>query len=393
MTPCRVCESSQVVEVFKASSDHAFTSELKPITVRLRLGLCSRCGHCLALDSPPGGASAYYAETYDLLTSSAEADDLYDVRADGTPIYRQQIELENLKRLLTLPSKGQILDYGCGKGAFLSRFLKEYPAWTAFGFDVSEKYRPFVERVIPPSNYVIHSLESLVERQAKFDLVVMFQVLEHLEQPAHALRILRELLTENGILYVTVPHVLENSIDLFVADHLSHFTPSSLQLLLQRNGLVQAFTSDIHQAGQITAAFRRDRSPQSKPWDDLGPSYSAAMRERIGAELSLWKRFAESANTFIQKHDRTAIYGAGAVGTYILTSAYAQRDKLVGFLDRNPFKVGKPHHGIPVFSPERPPEGMDAIVAAISPFRARAVLSAAGLLDRKIPILFADSSL
>ncbi len=78
------------------------------------------------------------------------ADDLYDLGPDQQPIYRSQIQLDNLSRLANLPAKGRLLDFGCGKGAFLARFQHQHPGWELSGSDVSERYRAFVEPLTGP---------------------------------------------------------------------------------------------------------------------------------------------------------------------------------------------------------------------------------------------------
>jgi SAM-dependent methyltransferase len=356
----------------------------------VRVGICGRCGHCMTLDPPPGGTTHYYAQTYDLLTGSVEEDDLFNVKPDGTPVYRQEIELENLDALVPLPPTGRILDYGCGKGAFLRRFLARHPTWTGHGFDMSEKYRRFVEKVIRPDHFTVASLQSLVDSGLRFDLIVMFQVTEHLEQPREILASLRTLLGPGGTLHVTVPNLLAYSVDMFVADHLSHFTAATLDLLLSRAGFRRAVGSDIHQAGQITAAYRSDPDPETTKLNDLGRSYQTLMADRVGREVSFWRGFGERSREFIAAHPKTAIYGAGAAGTYVLSACDAVRANVIGYIDRNPFKVGTQHFGLPIFAPEGAPADMDGIVAALPPQRARQIIEEAGLTSRGIPILMPE---
>ena len=97
-----------------------------------------------------------------------------------------------------------------------------------------------------------------------------------------------------------------------------------------------------------------------------------------------------AAARFVARHPGTFVYGAGAVGTYLVGRCAQHRDHLAGFLDRNPFKVGGHHLGLPVHSPLEPPPSLAAVVAGLAPTRARGILAATGLAERGVPILIPD---
>jgi SAM-dependent methyltransferase len=359
---CRAC-GGDVETVYEAPTDRAFTSSLVPIATIVRIGVCRRCGHAMTLDPPP---PEFYTQTYDLLLGSDDEDDLFDVGPYG-PIYRQQIELANLEALVAPTATGAILDYGCGKGGFLRRFCAAHPRWSARGFEASERYRTIFERTNPHARLDVGTLGD-----GTFDLVVMFQVLEHLEDPHAVLVDLRARLP-GGVLFVTVPSLHAYSVDLFIADHLSHFTPATLDLLLARAGFTKIVGSETCQSGQITAAYRAEAAAVTAVPD----------RGKIVDEIVKWTDFANRARAFVATHPRTIVYGAGAAGTYLALAC----DGLIGFFDRNPFKQGKPHLGLPVYAPDAP-VAIDGVIAALGPARARRILEDAGLVRRGIEILY-----
>lgn len=77
-----------------------------------------------------------------------------------------------------------------------------------------------------------------------FDLVTMWQTLEHLPDPLETLRQARRLLRPGGELRVSVPNLAsagfhlfgDNWVGLDVPRHLTHFTPSTLRAMLQAAG-------------------------------------------------------------------------------------------------------------------------------------------------------------
>src|SRR5262245_8346591 len=133
LTACRACARPDPELLHVSSLEETLTSESKLRHGRLRILLCAGCAHVMSDEGGLADVAAYYGAEYDSLLDSPESDDLYDLDAAGQPIYRSQVQLENLGRLANLPAKGRLLDFGCGKGAFLARFQRQYPGWELAG--------------------------------------------------------------------------------------------------------------------------------------------------------------------------------------------------------------------------------------------------------------------
>ena len=106
----------------------------------------------------------------------------------------------------TLPKGSIVLDVGCGNGV-ISRSLGEL-GYNVFGIDVSEKAVAKATQLntFPNVNFKVLSAEQLVAEGKLYDAVVCSEVLEHLNQPETLLKTLRQSLTPQGILIVTVPN-------------------------------------------------------------------------------------------------------------------------------------------------------------------------------------------
>lgn len=94
----------------------------------------------------------------------------------------------------------RILDVGCCGGVAFDDWAQFGELW---GIEPDESLAAAVPRW---SDRVTHStLEQFEPPEEKFDLIILLDVLEHIEDDESALVRLRELLTEGGSLLITVP--------------------------------------------------------------------------------------------------------------------------------------------------------------------------------------------
>lgn len=386
LTACRACARPGPELLHASPLDRTLTSESKLRPGRLRIHLCPACAHVMSDQGGLDDVSAYYGQEYDSLLESTEADDLYDLGPDQQPIYRSQIQLENLSRLANLPAKGRLLDFGCGKGAFLARFGRQHPGWELSGCDVSERYRTFVEPLTGPGRFRVTALDRAEPPGGPYDLITMFFVAEHLTDPAATLSRLAALLAPGGLLYLTVPNVIVNTIDAFLADHLSHFSTPSLTVLLHRCGLRPVVVSEHHQLGQITLMAERELAFRERPLDRLGGDLVLAYADLIRAGVARWvdcgARLAAFLDVRPASHGALAVYGAGVFGSFLALQAGAAPDAIACFLDQNPFKIGTSHLGRPIVHPRDLSSDVTEILVGLNPGRARAILAQAGLSER-----------
>jgi SAM-dependent methyltransferase len=386
LAACRACARPDPDLLHASPRDETLTSESKVRRGRLRILLCPGCAHVMSDEGGLGDVAEYYGREYDSLLQSPEADDLYDLDARGEPVYRSQVQLDNLGRLANLPAKGRLLDFGCGKGAFLGRFQRSYPGWELAGCDVSERYRAFVEPVTGPGRFGVTPLDEARLPGGPFDLVTMFFVAEHLADPAATLARVTAALAPGGLLYLTVPNVLVNSIDAFLADHLSHFCAPSLAALLRRCGLRPVVVSEHHQVGQLTLMAAGEPAFADRAPVPGGGGEAAAYAAAIRAAVLRWVECGTRLDQFLRArppgHGALAVYGAGVFGSYLALAAGAEREAIACFLEQNPFKAGTCHLGRPVLHPRAIPTGVTDVLVGLNPGRARDILAQAGLLGR-----------
>lgn len=133
------------------------------------------------------------------------------------------------------PERGwkTILDIGCGDALF-------FPELSAFG--EVEGVEPVAELVNPANPYrsriQICPFDQNFQPAKKYSLILMLDVLEHLEDAAAALRHVVELLEPGGMFVATVPAFMALWTNHDVTNHhFTRYTKSSFRELAQRSGL------------------------------------------------------------------------------------------------------------------------------------------------------------
>ncbi len=132
----------------------------------------------------------------------------------------QRKAAERLKALAELGmTGGKILDFGCAAGFFVE--AAHACGWNSFGVEPSDEARRATPEAVRAR--VFDRLEA-VRSQAPFDVITLWDVLEHLPAPVETLRSLRSLLRAGGMLGVVVP-VIGNINTLFVPRTWDQYKP------------------------------------------------------------------------------------------------------------------------------------------------------------------------
>lgn len=181
--------------------------------------------------------------------------------------------------------QGRLLDFGCGGGGFLADMHAR--GWHVTGVDASEAVAEHLygERGL---NVLYGTLPHPELEPESFDVITMWQSLEHVHAPREVLREAERLLAPGGILYVAVPNIDSLSFRWFgrhwlgldVPRHLTHFTPWTLPLMLERAGFhvrsVQQVRHSrwLQRSAQRAAAVRR--GARWRRWLAGGPAARVA---------------------------------------------------------------------------------------------------------------------
>ena len=124
------------------------------------------------------------------------------------------------------------LDVGSSSGALLKRFHEQYEC-ASIGVEPGDSYRRFSQS---QGLIVFPSLDTLAEAdEDPFDLISMLHVLEHVVDPVHTLRSLRESrMRPGGYLLLEVPNLIDH--ECLELSHLYAFTKSTLKAIVRQAG-------------------------------------------------------------------------------------------------------------------------------------------------------------
>jgi len=139
-------------------------------------------------------------------------------------------------------SSGRLLDIGCATGAFL-RKVRQEGNWDVYGIEINPDVANYAKRHYD-LNIHIGTLENAGFPDHFFDVVTLWDVLEHLHNPLATLQEIRRILTHGGLVVIRVPNGASWDARIFrqywagldAPRHLYVFSPDTLSLLLQKAG-------------------------------------------------------------------------------------------------------------------------------------------------------------
>jgi SAM-dependent methyltransferase len=163
------------------------------------------------------------------------------------------------RKVMPIHGQGRLLDFGCGSGSYLRRMHRQ--GWKVIGVDQSPTAVDYVQRELGlPA--LVGSLPHEDLRDGSFDVITMWQSLEHVHWPMELLRTARRMLAPGGKLIVTVPNIDSlpfrwfgpTWIGLDLPRHLSHFTPLSLKRMLSAAGFHPGPVRMIRRSGWLRSS-------------------------------------------------------------------------------------------------------------------------------------------
>ena len=147
----------------------------------------------------------------------------------------------------------RLLDIGCGTGGFLEHVKSS--GFELYGFDASKAQSEYARKHFPNVRYARSCSEYLVEhgdRDLLFDVITLWDVIEHIRNPLDYLREMRGVIRPGGLVYISTPNGLAKlwkrklyklfSIDADLRgefmpwEHVFYYSPRSLEYLLRKSG-------------------------------------------------------------------------------------------------------------------------------------------------------------
>jgi 2-polyprenyl-3-methyl-5-hydroxy-6-metoxy-1,4-benzoquinol methylase len=151
---------------------------------------------------------------------------------------RSRSRIRWLSKFIT---RGDVLDIGCAGGEFI--YVANENGFNASGFDISENAVQFFNDTATTEIYT-KSLEKLITKDIRFDILALWEVIEHVIDPGGFLEQCKQLLNPNGYIALSTPnqrnyHAIihgdnwKGYID--GPEHLHFFNPGTLSSLLVKH--------------------------------------------------------------------------------------------------------------------------------------------------------------
>ena len=221
---------------------------------------CETCGITYTNPRPtPGTIHRYYPADYRPHRRPGKMQQTRTVRPLWGRLFGRPCN--ERRGALPWPKPGRLLDFGCGGGAFLKRMSDQ--GWQVTGLDASVGAGRAVQEELG-LKVLTGSLPHPDLLPCSFDVVTMWQSLEHVHRPLTALREAYQLLVPGGKLIVATPNIESLPFYWFgpawfgldLPRHLTHFTPKTLRSMLETAGFVVGLTRMVRHADWLRSSAR-----------------------------------------------------------------------------------------------------------------------------------------
>ncbi len=220
----------------------------------LRTVICKECGLVWS-DPRPAKVKEYYKKYYRLQYKGT-------IKPKMKHIYRAgkvaKSRIEKIGKYLNHNDK--ILGIGSGGGEFL--YLLKYNGYDVSGIEPNEDYAKYS---VDKYNLNIHIgfIQDILLEKETYNVITMWHVLEHTENPFEILLRLNSCLKNNGILIVEAPNVESVSlapIHRFHLAHLYNFNHNTLKSIGEKAGFLLKESSISEDGGNILTVFNKSNS-------------------------------------------------------------------------------------------------------------------------------------
>jgi SAM-dependent methyltransferase len=227
--PCVACGSADIAEEF---SKNGFA-----------YALCRKCGTLYQTPRPPirefesfyrdSESSRYWAEVFFPTVAEARREKIFKPRVEGVQTMCNDVGLEVTK----------LIDIGAGYGIFLDEWRAAKPETDLLAIE------PSFSLAQECRNKDLKVVESIAENVIGYnnyaDLVVCFEVLEHVDNPLEFITLLKKMVRPGGYLFIStlcidgfdLQMLWDKSSQISPPHHINFCSIKGFEILFQRAGL------------------------------------------------------------------------------------------------------------------------------------------------------------
>ena len=230
---CPICGSEKIEHYLKAT-DYTVSKKI------FSIWKCNACNGMFTQDVPDQESIGpyYKSENYISHTNTSQGliNRLYQIVRKRTLRQKRKLICKIARR-----KKGTLLDIGSGTGAFVNEMKQN--DWNVTGLEPDEGARKIAKESLDCELKTIDELFYLPANA--FDVITLWHVLEHVHDLHGYLQQFKKLLKKDGQLVIAVPNYTSFDASVYkeywaaydVPRHLYHFSPLSMKLLIDKNGM------------------------------------------------------------------------------------------------------------------------------------------------------------
>lgn len=315
---CDLCNSKEnnlLIEYKNIS----FLSDSQTVDLDLSKVKCSNCGLITNKYNIDEFLTEHYKHNYKLGLNASKSEPI--IYKNNEKYTRSELVFEWIinilnKNNLNPKNFSNILEVGCGEGKLVETFRNKLN----LNIDGIEPNINSVNLAKSKNLSVYNGTYYDIEK--KYDLIISFAVLEHLNSPTDYFNILKSRLNENGFIITAIPCQNKESYDIYFQDHIHHFENIHLKKYAYKTGYEFIDYDDNNENFSGFSIYLFKKSSDIK-------SFSA------NDNIKIWKERLKKLNEFLNNKEEIIVFGIGQTFEFIKTYSNLKNTNILAGVEDN----------------------------------------------------------
>lgn len=316
---CPLCLTTAATEI-ASSLTGSVTSDYRYCDFALTYKHCAHCGYIYRDRDDRIDNAGYYENDYELSLDTEESERMI---FDGEGSTYSDYLVSFFAEFVHKPQEKTCLDIGAGKGNFVSSLHRLFPEMGISAIEPSKSYQ-----VLQNKKYLRQVYNTFFYARdfpgERFDYINMSEVLEHVLDPLQFLKEVKNIMGDDGLLMISVPNVENDRYDFLSPDHISRFTPASLNNLVNVTGFEVVRSNALHRSASMLFVFKK------APTRPVNKNHSSDI---IKAALTLIEHAIADAKSI--NSEKVAFYGQGLIIAFLLGQGIVSPGNIACIIDDN----------------------------------------------------------
>jgi SAM-dependent methyltransferase len=263
-----------------------------------------------------------------------------------------------IERYIDLNNYQKFVDIGANRGSFIKFIKNRYPKKTITGIENDKVIFDEELKDLKDINIINEKFEN-VKFKEKFDFIHLSHTLEHLVSPSKAMEKIRDIINQDGVLYLEVPNVAaieikDNITEFFIDKHLFHFSQETLEAYINTYNF-DVIAKEILPTYLCYLLKPSEKKNLKKIHFNKNPETVLKIKkysERLKNWVSEVKEFNKNAKN-LSKQRGLAIWGTGRIFDVLWKNEAFNDVKIDLFIDKNLSQIFGNLKGEKINKPEK----------------------------------------